>query len=110
MQRHGCLLPGYDVLFEICRYFYPQLTAESWWPDLASRRMYVIAMTRTCRAFYEPAMDVLWYGIPDVSPVMRTLPAELWEEEATVPSNEDSGVHKFIAIVSALLYLFRCHS
>ncbi|TCD65142.1 hypothetical protein EIP91_003035 [Steccherinum ochraceum] len=43
-------------------------------------------------------MDVLWHDLPDVSPVIRTLPVELWEEKALVPSNKNSGAEEILKI------------
>ncbi|KAF8441628.1 hypothetical protein L210DRAFT_792550, partial [Boletus edulis BED1] len=32
------------------------------------------ALARTCRAFKEPALDLLWENLPDPSPIVRCLP------------------------------------
>ena len=43
-------------------------------PTLAS-------MAVTCKAFTEPTLNVLWRSQRSLGPLVRTLPAELWEEE-----------------------------
>lgn len=96
--------PSYDVLFEICRYLWPQSDTQ-YWHENAQDRWDVVAMTRTCRAFYEPAMDVLWHSIPDISPVIRTMPAELWEEYCVVPQDEHIGAMQIMTTVSVFLRL-----
>ena len=38
------------------------------------------ALARTCRTFKEPALDVLWEQLDDVSPIARCLPGTSHEE------------------------------
>uniref|UniRef100_A0A5K1K0P3 Cell surface hydrophobicity-associated protein n=1 Tax=Ganoderma boninense TaxID=34458 RepID=A0A5K1K0P3_9APHY len=39
------------------------------------------ALAVTCKAFMEPALNVLWKSQRSLGPLVRTLPADLWEEE-----------------------------
>lgn len=41
-------------------------------------------LARTCRLFREPALDILWRELDDVSPLMKCLPSNLWVEEESV--------------------------
>lgn len=34
----------------------------------------LLALARTCRAFKEPALDVLWEELDDLTPLVRCLP------------------------------------
>lgn len=36
-------------------------------------------LARTCRAFRDPALDILWHTLLALEPLIRTLPADLWE-------------------------------
>ncbi|GJE84044.1 hypothetical protein PsYK624_001190 [Phanerochaete sordida] len=38
------------------------------------------ALARTCRAFYEPALDILWRELDNVSPLIKCLPNASWIE------------------------------
>ena len=49
-------------IFDHCRSPYRRITAD------------LLALARTCRAFKEPALDVLWREIDDLSPLVRCLP------------------------------------
>lgn len=43
-----------------------------------SKLKIVAAMAATCSTFYEPAMDVLWHTVPDMTPAVRSLPRNEW--------------------------------
>lgn len=47
---------------------------------------------RTCRLFYEPAMDCLWSVLPSSSFLMATLPQDVWQ--GTLP-----WYHDFVSLV-----------
>jgi hypothetical protein len=38
------------------------------------------AMARSCRAFEEPALSILWRRQDSLRPIMGCLPADLWQE------------------------------
>ncbi|KAF8441546.1 hypothetical protein L210DRAFT_3644823 [Boletus edulis BED1] len=65
-MHHTLEIP--EILLDIfgrCRY--PGTGAETASSDLP-------ALARTCRAFKEPALDLLWKNLPDPSPIVRCLP------------------------------------
>lgn len=37
------------------------------------------ALARTCRAFHDPATDLIWKKIPGLSALLRCLPDDAWE-------------------------------
>ncbi|KII86182.1 hypothetical protein PLICRDRAFT_700299 [Plicaturopsis crispa FD-325 SS-3] len=37
-------------------------------------------LARTCRAFRDPALDILWNSLSGLEPLIHTLPADLWEK------------------------------
>lgn len=61
----------------------------------------IARLARTCRAFLEPSLDVLWKHQLTLCPLLKTLPADAWEEilEHIVSSNPRPG----FAIVCATL-------
>jgi len=38
----------------------------------------ILSLARTCRAFKEPALDILWASLEDLSPLVRCLPEGSW--------------------------------
>ncbi|KAF9232048.1 hypothetical protein BU15DRAFT_55452 [Melanogaster broomeanus] len=61
-------------IFSIIIYF---VRVDSWMlknPTLA-------ALARTCRAFKEPALDMLWFELDDLSPLVRCLPRDSWNDD-----------------------------
>ncbi|KDQ62058.1 hypothetical protein JAAARDRAFT_29959 [Jaapia argillacea MUCL 33604] len=38
------------------------------------------ALARTCHAFHDPALDVLWYEQQDFSTLLKCMPSDLWNE------------------------------
>ena len=59
-----------DILREIFSYLLPLP------PRCPSRssRMVIVAVARTCRSFKEPALDILWEDLQDLTPLVRCLP------------------------------------
>ncbi|KAF8552920.1 hypothetical protein OG21DRAFT_1510909 [Imleria badia] len=43
-----------------------------------SRNFDLIALARTSKAFKEPALDILWVYLPDLTPLVRCLPEASW--------------------------------
>jgi hypothetical protein len=39
------------------------------------------ALARTCVALCEPALDVLWYELSDLLPLVKCMPSDLWRLE-----------------------------
>lgn len=52
------------------------------------------AAARTCKGFYEPASDVLWENLDDLTPLVKCLPPNLWYEE------EEGGGSNLWSVVS----------
>ncbi|KII95721.1 hypothetical protein PLICRDRAFT_227065 [Plicaturopsis crispa FD-325 SS-3] len=50
-------------------------------PDAA--RTTLARLARTCRAFHEVALDLLWEEQTDILPLLRCMPPDLWEVEAS---------------------------
>jgi len=46
-------------------------------PDLQSQIDF-LSLARTCRTFKEPALDILWERLEDLSPLVRCLPEASW--------------------------------
>ena len=38
----------------------------------------LIRLARCCRDFHNPAIQVLWHDIPDLSPLVRCFPQDAW--------------------------------
>ncbi|KII86169.1 hypothetical protein PLICRDRAFT_700290 [Plicaturopsis crispa FD-325 SS-3] len=60
------------------------------------------SLARTCRAFHDPALDVLWRTLRSLEPLIRTLPADLWEirDPGTITdSNGNSIQHRAFVFV-----------
>lgn len=91
VKMHRCL-QCYDILVDICRFIQPQ--------DDRCYNVGLASMAATCNVFYEPAMDALWQKIPDVSAVIMTLPAHLWNE--TEPEVSPRSTH--IKVVVRVVY------
>lgn len=39
----------------------------------------LVSVALACRAFYEPAMDVVWRDLPGMGPLIKCLPAKFWQ-------------------------------
>ncbi|KAJ2993224.1 hypothetical protein NUW54_g7760 [Trametes sanguinea] len=79
---HDCLLLP-DIFHRILDFvelelpvdFYASHT-QLWWKNRSLARL-----ARTCRAFQEPSLNVLWKRQYTLGPLVRTLPEDAWEEE-----------------------------
>lgn len=56
----------------------------------------VAVLARSCRAFQDSALEVLWRELEDISPLIRMLPSHLWRQ---VKSVNNAG-HVIITLVS----------
>ncbi|KAF8970960.1 hypothetical protein BDZ97DRAFT_1914411 [Flammula alnicola] len=73
-----------DIIREICEHIFPTfepivspnetLGPIPCVPDLDTSRT-LLSMCMTCRAFSEPALDKLWWGIDDLWPLFKLIPA-----------------------------------
>lgn len=43
-----------------------------------SSRQAFYALARTCQYFCDPALDWLWAGLPNISPLLYLFPLEIW--------------------------------
>ena len=59
--------------------------------------MTLAALARTCRTFYEPSINVLWRTLRDIHPLIRTFPAQLWEEEVFAHNREGRPVYSLVS-------------
>ncbi|KAG9312052.1 hypothetical protein JVU11DRAFT_7333 [Chiua virens] len=46
----------------------------------------LVKLARTCRTFKEPALDVLWNALIDLTPLVRCLPKSLWVQSGDLYS------------------------
>ncbi|KAH9949841.1 hypothetical protein B0H21DRAFT_687727 [Amylocystis lapponica] len=47
------------------------------------------ALARTCRAFQDVALDILWRTLPNLAPLIKCFPTDVWKE---LPVQIDSGL------------------
>ena len=72
-----------EILLSIFSYCY---TIVSRWPPRPTRRqrwyanVNLAALARTCRTFKEPALDMIWGELDDLTPLVRCLPETSWVE------------------------------
>jgi hypothetical protein len=59
----------------------------------------------TCRAFQDPALDVLWRVQMSLAPLIKCLPADLWEEtiEVEPASMQVEGDSEEVEILTTLV-------
>lgn len=50
-----------------------------------SDRTGTVAMARTCRAFYNSIIDLVWRDLPGLSPLILCLPAHCWTHDKSTP-------------------------
>lgn len=62
----------------------------------------------TCRFFYGPSADALWYHIPDFAPLLKCLPAEFWFEGATSGDHDEEFSRSIGSISKVLVCTFMC--
>ncbi|KII86214.1 hypothetical protein PLICRDRAFT_177793 [Plicaturopsis crispa FD-325 SS-3] len=70
---HRCLLIS-EIICCVCSEF------EVLQGNCAGRRA-LARLAQTCRAFRDPALDILWCILPSFGPLVCTLPADLWEQQ-----------------------------
>ncbi|KAH7905062.1 hypothetical protein BJ138DRAFT_821747, partial [Hygrophoropsis aurantiaca] len=42
-------------------------------------RKTIAALGQTCRTFHEPSLDALWFHLSSLTPLVKTLPRDLWK-------------------------------
>ena len=45
---------------------------------------YLVALARTCKTFKEPALDMIWAELSNLTPLVRCLPGTSWVESEGV--------------------------
>ncbi|KAF6761341.1 hypothetical protein DFP72DRAFT_959293 [Ephemerocybe angulata] len=63
-------MPGHLQIPEVVRSICNELDRSS-----------ALAMSLTCRAFFEPGLDSLWHSLDSFEPLLACLPADLWRIE-----------------------------
>ncbi|KAF8124950.1 hypothetical protein EV363DRAFT_1353197 [Boletus edulis] len=71
MMHHSLDIP--EILYNIFGHLAPD-QGWSWTYDQLPGIRTLAKLARTCRAFKEPALDVLWSELPDFSALMRCVP------------------------------------
>jgi hypothetical protein len=59
-------------LEEIVLYIFEFLNGD---PDVRS----LANLAVTCRTFWRPAVEILWFHLPSLSPLVMCLPGDAWE-------------------------------
>lgn len=65
---HRCLRVE-EIFIRICRFL----------NDMKAGPLTLASMLRVCKAFYEPALDILWHEQASLDGLIRCLPQRLWE-------------------------------
>src|SRR6266550_7030210 len=60
----------------------------------------------TCRNFVEPALEVLWYRLDSLYPLLHCLPSDLYNEEVKVIERSRRVKFTLVSIVFSLLLRF----
>ena len=74
-----------EILLNIFRHCYtlvyrwpprtPDARGEQFW----YANVHLATLARTCKAFKEPSLDMIWEELDDLTPLIRCLPETLWE-------------------------------
>ena len=70
---HDALLDEY-ILFLIFSYFDVGLEERERKSEARARKRNLATLALVCRAFYDPAMSILWSALHDISPLIRCMP------------------------------------
>jgi hypothetical protein len=73
---------------EILRYILEFLYGD---PSGQNRRS-LVNLAITCRNFLRPALEILWFDLPSLSPLVMCLPEDAWEKR----NDEMSGRPKVV--------------
>jgi hypothetical protein len=61
-------------------------------------------VSRTCRTFQAPALDILWRSLPNLVPLVKSLPASVLEEENVKDRDGGIGKLQLVRYSSSLSY------
>lgn len=64
----------------------------------------VVSLATTCRALYEAAMDALWAELQSISPLVKCLPQDAWEEEVC-PGLGHENCTVLVSLLAISLYI-----
>ncbi|KAJ7618448.1 hypothetical protein FB45DRAFT_931670 [Roridomyces roridus] len=67
---------------EIVRMICAEASERVYYPVLQPERLPILA--RTSKIFLEPALDLIWEKLPNLSPLIKCMPGTLWEERDKV--------------------------
>jgi hypothetical protein len=81
-----CLLPGMHSCLQI-----RELVEAIISPWLLDDYRTLTALAVTCQMFHGPASDVIWADLPSLAPLIKCLPAHLWEERGNDDDSQDGG-------------------
>ena len=62
------------------------------------------AMAISCKSFHEPAMDALWHSIPDITVIVKCLPAHFWYVETRCRGWDDE-MDAYHTLVSKIVFV-----
>ncbi|KIJ59274.1 hypothetical protein HYDPIDRAFT_33344 [Hydnomerulius pinastri MD-312] len=70
------------LIFEYVRQWdeYPPDDIEVKW-DRTMGKKTLASLARTCKAFHEPALDVLWMKLDSLDPLIKLLPKRMWAKK-----------------------------
>jgi hypothetical protein len=80
-MRHDQCRGLLDLPTEILVHIFTIIRFERPWRRGYVNRATMAALARTCRAFKEPALDVLWEDIEELRPLLLCLPEGLIRRE-----------------------------
>ncbi|KAF7326327.1 hypothetical protein MKEN_00486100 [Mycena kentingensis (nom. inval.)] len=66
---------------DILEHIFDPLVPEKYHPEAIPNRRTLVALTTTCKVFYEPAMAALWHEMHDMNPFVKCLPADAWRSD-----------------------------
>ncbi|KIJ62024.1 hypothetical protein HYDPIDRAFT_30843 [Hydnomerulius pinastri MD-312] len=109
------------LLPELLRYlfsYFEELDRDNWPMVPTPSRKALAALARTCRAFQDPALDVLWAELNEPNPLVKCMPSKLWpsiyrgehrdlpftEEEWSIFQKYAPRVHSLVFQLSVPLY------
>ncbi|KAI0800386.1 hypothetical protein C8Q74DRAFT_1236194 [Fomes fomentarius] len=78
----GLLFPGiYTLILEYVNLQFPDEDPMHGYHQFCDSNPTLASLARTCKAFLEPTLDVLWRSQRSLGPIIRTFPESVWVEE-----------------------------
>ena len=66
-----------EILLNIFRHCYRGARRRKIWHSCYAN-VYLTTLARTCRAFKDPVLDMIWVELNDLTPLVRCLPRDSW--------------------------------